>query len=45
MKEPIQFSSKQIATFLEVYEGNNRPVQALNDRRLYEDDDPPLTIH
>jgi carbonic anhydrase len=45
MKEPIQLSREQIAEFLEVYEGNNRPVQALNDRRIHEDDDPPLTIH
>jgi carbonic anhydrase len=45
MKEPVQLSREQIATFRDVYEGNNRPLQAVNDRRLYDDDDPPLTIH
>ena len=44
-KTPAQLSKDQIAAFTAVYDHNNRPVQVLNDRRLYLDDNPALTIH
>ncbi len=43
-KRPIQLSKAQIAAFTAVYEGNNRPVQALNERVCYVDETPDVTI-
>jgi carbonic anhydrase len=34
---PIQLSTHQIAAFTELLEGNNRPVQPLNDRTIVTD--------
>ena len=34
LREPVQLSSEQIATFREVIFNNNRPVQPLNDREV-----------
>lgn len=34
MVEPVQLSKEQIAAFTKVYQGNNRPVQGLNKRRI-----------
>lgn len=34
MSEPVALSADQIAAFVAAYEGNNRPVQPLNDREL-----------
>ena len=44
-RTPTQFSKDQIATFTAVYDHNNRPVQALNERRLYLDEHPTVIIH
>ncbi len=44
-RTPTQFSKDQIATFTAVYDHNNRPVQALNERSLYLDENPTLIIH
>ncbi len=44
-RTPTQFSKDQIATFTAVYDHNNRPVQALNERRLYLDENPTVIIH
>jgi carbonic anhydrase len=44
-KTPTTLSKQQIATFAEVYDHNNRPVQALNERALYLDEKPKLVIH
>jgi carbonic anhydrase len=38
-------SKEQIAEFTSVYDHNNRPVQALNERALYLDENPTVTIH
>jgi carbonic anhydrase len=38
-------SKEQIAEFTAVYDRNNRPVQALNERALYLDENPTVTIH
>ena len=43
-KAPTQLSKDQIGEFTAVYDHNNRPVQALNDRTLYVDSNPTLTI-
>lgn len=43
-KKPTQLSKEQIAAFTAVYDHNNRPVQALNNRKLYLDENPNLTI-
>jgi carbonic anhydrase len=34
MTEPVELSADQIAAFTAAYEGNNRPVQPLNDRTV-----------
>jgi len=44
-KTPTQFSKEQIAEFTAVYDHNNRPVQALNDRTIYLDANPTITVH
>ena len=44
-KTPTQLSKDQIATFTAVYDHNNRPVQVLNERTLYLDKNPTMTIH
>ena len=43
-KTPTQFSKDQIAAFTAIYDHNNRPVQALNDRTLHLDENPTMTI-
>ena len=43
-KTPTRFSTEQIAAFTAVYDHNNRPVQARNDRSLYLDENPTVTI-
>ena len=34
LKTPIELSTEQIATFKKIIQGNNRPVQLLNDRKI-----------
>ena len=43
-KTPAQISREQIAVFMAVHGQNNRPVQSLNDRALYLDEKPGVTI-
>jgi len=43
-RTPTQLSKAQIAEFTAVYDHNNRPVQALNDRVYYLDETPDVTI-
>ena len=43
-KTTTTLSIEQIAAFAEVYDHNNRPPQALNERTLYLDEKPNLTI-
>jgi carbonic anhydrase len=43
-KTPTQLSKDQIAAFTAAYDHNNRPVQALNERTLYLDENPTVTI-
>jgi len=43
-KTPTQLSREQIAAFTAVYNHNNRPVQALNGRTLYLDENPNVSI-
>jgi carbonic anhydrase len=38
-------SKEQIAAFTAVYDHNNRPVQARNDRALHLDENPTVNIH
>ena len=44
-KTPTPLSRDQIAAFMAVYGHNNRPVQALNERVLYLDENPDVSIH
>jgi len=44
-RTPTQLSKDQIATFTAFYDNNNRPVQALNDRTVFFDENPTVTIH
>ena len=44
-KTPTQFSKDQIAAFTSIYDHNNRPVQALNERTLYLDENPTVITH
>jgi carbonic anhydrase len=37
MVEPVRLSKAQIAAFTKVYRGNNRPIQALNGRKVLQD--------
>jgi carbonic anhydrase len=43
-KTPTPLSKEQIGAFTEIYDHNNRPVQALNDRTLYLDEKPTVII-
>jgi carbonic anhydrase len=43
-KTPTTLSKEQIAAFAEVYDHNNRPLQALNERMLYLDEKPDVII-
>jgi len=40
MVQPIQMSEAQLATFTDLFEGNNRPVQPLNGRTVVQDTTP-----
>ncbi len=40
MTTPIQMSAAQLAAFTAIVDGNNRPVQALGERKLVEDTSP-----
>ena len=40
METPVEMSAEQIAMFTAIFEGNNRPLQPLNDRALQLDDTP-----
>ena len=44
LRTPTVLSKAQIAAFSAVYEGNNRPLQPLNDRTPYLDETPNVTI-
>ena len=44
-RTPTQLSKDQIAAFTAVYDHNNRPVQALNDRTLSLDEKPLVTAN
>ena len=44
MKKQIP-ARDEIAAFTAVYDHNNRPVQALNERTLYLDENPAVIIH
>ena len=37
MTEPLGVSADQLAAYTQIYEGNNRPVQPINDREVVED--------
>ena len=37
MTTPIEMSEAQIAAFKAIFDGNNRPVQPLNGRKLFVD--------
>ncbi len=43
-RTPTQLSQDQIAAFTEVYDHNNRPVQALKARTLFVDENPTVNI-
>ena len=43
-RTPTQLSKDQIAAFTAVYDHNNRPVQSLNGRSLFLDEDPAVAI-
>lgn len=43
-RKPIQLSKEQIEAFKAHYDHNNRPVQALNERTLYLEEQPRVTI-
>jgi carbonic anhydrase len=44
-RTPTQLSRDQIAAFTAVYDHNNRPVQVLNRRTVFLDQNPELIIH
>ncbi|MFT5094030.1 MAG: carbonic anhydrase, partial [Porticoccaceae bacterium] len=33
---PVELSARQVTTFRDIIDGNNRPVQAINDRVVAE---------
>jgi len=41
---PTQLSKEQVAAFTRLYDYNNRPVQRLNERTLFFDETPSVTI-
>ena len=43
-RTPTHLSRNQIAAFTAVYDHNNRPVKALNERTVYLDENPTVTI-
>jgi carbonic anhydrase len=43
-RTPTQLSREQIDAFTAIYNGNNRPVQPLGDRRLFLDEAPSVRI-
>ena len=44
-RTPTQLSRGQIAEFTAVYDHNNRPVQPLNDRTVFLDENPTVTVY
>jgi carbonic anhydrase len=42
---PTPLSREQIAAFKAHYDHNNRPVQALNERSLYADENPTVRVY
>ena len=44
-KTPTRLSRDQIGAFTASYDHNNRPVQALGNRRLYLDENPTVVVH
>lgn len=40
MTTPIEMSEAQLATLMDIIEGNNRPIQAMGDRQLLQDVSP-----
>ncbi len=44
-KTPTELSKDQIAAFTAVYDHNNRPVRGLNERTVYLDENPTVTVH
>ena len=40
MESPVEMSAAQISLFTDIFEGNNRPLQPLNDRDLQLDETP-----
>ncbi|CAM5200508.1 Carbonic anhydrase OS=Ureibacillus acetophenoni OX=614649 GN=SAMN05877842_10217 PE=3 SV=1 [Ureibacillus acetophenoni] len=38
MEEPVEMSSQQIEVYAELYANTNRPIQPLNDRKIYKND-------
>jgi carbonic anhydrase len=45
IKTPTRASREQINAFTEAYDHNNRPVQPLNDRNIYLDETPNVTVY
>jgi carbonic anhydrase len=43
-KTPTELSNAQIGAFTSIYNHNNRPVQTLNERTLYLDENPSVII-
>ena len=42
---PTQLSRDQINAFTEYYDHNNRPIQPLNERELFLDENPDVTVY